>query len=64
MRGVAPHQVADVNNAGDFAARWRWLPGGTNRIVNRDGHSSFLLTDGATNERITGRHCNFKTINN
>lgn len=52
-----PHQVADVNNAGDFAARWRRLPGGANGIVDCDGHSRFLLTDGAADEGVTGRHC-------
>lgn len=51
-----PYKVADVNNAGDFAARWRGLPGCANRVVDCDGNSCFLLADGATNEGVAGGH--------
>lgn len=53
---VFSHQVADVNNVGDFAARWRGLPRRTNRIVDCDRNACFLLADGATNEGVTGGH--------
>lgn len=56
IRRVISHQVADVNDAGDFAARWRRLTGRANRVINCDGNSCFLLADGATNEGVAGRH--------
>lgn len=55
---VFSHQVADMNNAGDFAARRRRLPSRADRIIDGDADSCFLLADGATNEGVTGRHCN------
>lgn len=50
------HQVADVNDAGDFAARWRGLPGRANRVIDCDGNARFLLADGATDEGVAGGH--------
>lgn len=53
---IKTHQVADVNDAGDFASRWGWLPGCADRVIDRDGNSCFLLADGATNEGVAGGH--------
>lgn len=50
------HQVTDVNNIGNFAARWRWLPGRAHRVVDSDRNTSFLLADGATNKGVAGGH--------
>ena len=50
------HQITDVNNVGDFAARWRGLPCSAHRVVNSDGDTCFLLADGATNECVAGGH--------
>jgi len=50
------HQVADVNNAGDFASRRRGLPGRANGIIDGDGNARFLLADGATDEGVAGGH--------
>lgn len=63
IRAVFSHQVADVNNAGDFAARWRGLPSRANRIINCDGNSCFLLADWATDEGVTGGHYDKKQNN-
>lgn len=49
-----------MNNAGDFAARRRGLPGRANGIVDCDGNSCFLLADGATNEGVTQGHYDSK----
>lgn len=56
VRTEFSHQVADVNNAGDFATRWRGLPGSANRVIDCDGNTGFLLADGATNESVVGGH--------
>lgn len=65
IRTVFSHQVADVNDAGHFAAGWRGLPGRANRVIDCDGDSSFLLADGATNEGVAGGHWDKegKTVN-
>lgn len=59
---VLSHQVADMNNAGDFAAGRRRLPSCADRIIDCDADSCFLLADGATNEGVTGRHYNKNRI--
>lgn len=56
VMAIKTHQVADVNDAGDFASRWGWLPGCADRVIDRDGNSCFLLADGATNEGVAGGH--------
>lgn len=56
IRAVFTYQVANVNNAGDFAPRWRGLSSRANRVVNCDGNSCFLLADGTANEGVTGGH--------
>lgn len=53
---MGTHQVADVNNAGHFATRWRRLPGRAHRVIDGDGNTHFLLADGATNEGVVGGH--------
>lgn len=57
------HQVTDMYDTRDFAARRRGLPGRADRIVNRDGDSCSLLADGATDECVTGGHCAEKKKN-
>lgn len=57
MLWTVSHQVADVYDAGDFAARRRGLPGRADRIVYGDGDACPLLADGATDESLAGGHC-------
>lgn len=52
------HQIADMDDVGDFSS-WRWrLPSRTNRVVDCDRNARFLLADWATNERVAGGHWN------
>lgn len=52
----APHQVADVDDAGHFAPGRRRLPGCADRVVDGDGNACFLLADGATHQGVAGGH--------